>query len=121
MVFQDPLDSLDPHASAFDAIADPLGQLAADRYDTQAAQRAQVEGVAAHVGSPALLLERRLHQLSGGQAARVGIVRALVLEPELAILDKSTSVLDVSMQAVVPRLFDRLRRETGVSLLIVSS
>jgi peptide/nickel transport system ATP-binding protein len=120
MVFQDPLDSLDPHASAFDAIADPLGQLAADRYDTQAAQRAQVEGVAAHVGSPALLLERRLHQLSGGQAARV-TARALVLEPELVILDKPTSALDVSMQAVVPRLFDRLRRETGVSLLIVSS
>lgn len=120
MVFQDPLDSLDPHASVFDAIADPLRQLAADRYDTHASLHAQVARVAAQVGLPTLLLERRPHQLSGGQAARVGIARALVLKPDLLILDEPTSALDVSMQAVVLRLFDRLRRETGVSLLFVS-
>jgi ABC-type glutathione transport system ATPase component len=120
MVFQDPLDSLDPHASVFDAIADPLRQLAARTYGSRAALGAEVARAAAQAGLSPLLLERRPHQLSGGQAARVGIARALVSKPDLLILDEPTSALDVSMQAVILRLFDKLRRETGVSLLFVS-
>src|SRR5690606_6320033 len=72
------------------------------------------------VGLPLSLLERWPHQLSGGQKARVGIARALVVEPRLLVLDEPTSSLDVSVQATVLQLLDRLRREREIAMLFVS-
>jgi oligopeptide/dipeptide ABC transporter ATP-binding protein len=117
MVFQDPTDSLNPRFTAHQVVAEPLALLSKLR---GAAARARVEEVADQVGLPRELLSRFPHQLSGGQKARVGIARALAVQPRLLILDEPTAALDVSVQAVVLQLLDRLRRELGLSYLFVS-
>lgn len=117
MVFQDPTDSLNPRYTARETIAEPLALLAGQR---GAGAAARVDEVAAQVGLPPELLSRFPHQLSGGQKARVGIARALAVRPRLLILDEPTAALDVSVQAVVLQLLDRLRSELGLSYLFVS-
>ena len=118
MVFQDHTESLNPLLTVFQSIADPAGRLLGAMPRTALRQR--VADAAAAVNLPPELLDRYPHQLSGGQKARVGIARALVVEPQLLVLDEPTSALDVSVQATVLQLLDRLRRERGIALLFVS-
>lgn len=118
MVFQDPTDSLNPRFKAHDCIAEPLKRLLGHR--DRADIRSKVEALADRVGLPVDLLGRFPHQLSGGQKARVGIARAIAVDPLLLILDEPTSALDVSVQAVVLQLLDRLKRELGMSYIFVS-
>ncbi|MEN2991125.1 ABC transporter ATP-binding protein [Tistrella sp. BH-R2-4] len=118
IVFQDPTDSLNPRFTAFDSIVDPLRRLTSQKSGVGLRRRA--EELADRVGLPHDLLDRFPHQLSGGQKARVGIARAIAVEPRLLILDEPTAALDVSVQAVVLGLLDRLRRETGLTYLFVS-
>ena len=81
---------------------------------------ARVQEAAARAGLPADLLGRFPHQLSGGQKARVGIARAIAPRPKLLVLDEPTAALDVSIQAVILQLLDRLRTEDDIALLFVS-
>ncbi len=118
IVFQDHGDSLNPRFSAFDCIADPLKLLAGVQDGREL--RRQVEDCARRVGLPTEFLSRFPHQLSGGQKARVGIARAIAAKPRLLVLDEPTAALDVSVQAVILHLLDRLRRETGLAYLFVS-
>jgi peptide/nickel transport system ATP-binding protein len=118
MVFQDPTDSLNPRYTAARAIADPILRLGDVK--GRAAVRARCEELATQVGLPVELLDRFPHQLSGGQKARVGIARAIALNPELIILDEPTAALDVSVQAVVLNLLQDLKDKLGMSYLFVS-
>ena len=118
IVFQDPHDSLNPRDTAFDSIAHPLRRLEGLK-DGQALT-ARVRDSAIRAGLPVELLERFPHQLSGGQKARIGIARAIAPRPRLLVLDEPTAALDVSIQAVILQLLDRLRREDGIGLLFVS-
>jgi peptide/nickel transport system ATP-binding protein len=117
MVFQDPTDSLNPRFTAARAIADPIIRLG----DIKGrAVRTRCEELARQVGLPLDLLDRFPHQLSGGQKARVGIARAIALNPDLIVLDEPTAALDVSVQAVVLNLLQDLKRAMGMSYLFVS-
>jgi peptide/nickel transport system ATP-binding protein len=118
MVFQDPTDSLNPRFTAVRAIADPILRLGNIR--GRDALRARCEELATLVGLPVNFLDRFPHQLSGGQKARVGIARAIALNPKLVILDEPTAALDVSVQAVVLNLLQDLKQSLGMSYLFVS-
>jgi peptide/nickel transport system ATP-binding protein len=118
MVFQDPTDSLNPRFTAARAIADPILRLG--DISSRGAVRARCEELARQVGLPLELLDRFPHQLSGGQKARVGIARAIALNPDLVILDEPTAALDVSVQAVVLNLLQDLKDALGMSYLFVS-
>ncbi len=117
MVFQDAGESINPRYTAFEAIAAPLRRLRGMR---GAELQRRVDTLADATGIPRALLGRFPHQLSGGQKARVGIARAIAVEPRLLILDEPTAALDVSVQVVILKLLMELRERLGLSYLFVS-
>lgn len=117
MVFQDATDCLNPRFTARQSIADPLKRLL-NFADSDLKQR--IEELALLVGLPVHLLDRFPHQLSGGQKARVGIARAISVNPKFLILDEPTAALDVSIQAIVLNLLADLREKLNMSFLFVS-
>ena len=114
MVFQDPYGSLHPRQTVDRMLAEPL---AIHGFD-QAEQR--IEQALDDVGLGAGFRFRYPHQLSGGQRQRVAIARALILEPQVVLLDEPTSALDASVQAEVLNLLETLRRQKGLTFVMVS-
>ncbi len=114
MVFQDPYGSLHPLQTVDRILAEPLAIHRLDQPDRR------IEAALAEVGLGPAHRFRYPHQLSGGQRQRVAIARALILAPPVLLLDEPTSALDVSVQAEVLNLLARLRREHGLTLLMVS-
>ncbi len=114
MVFQDPYGSLHPNQTVDQILAMPI---AIHRLDDG---EARVARALAEVGLGREHRYRYPHQLSGGQRQRVAIARALILEPRVLLLDEPTSALDVSVQAEILNLLSRLRRDHGLTMLMVS-
>ncbi len=116
MMFQDPVASLSPRKTVRALIVEPF------RIHGLAGRDLEVEARAlmAMVGLAPALLDAFPHQISGGQARRVGVARALALRPKLIIADEPTAGLDVSVQGEVLNLLNRLQDELGLSYLVVT-
>jgi len=116
MMFQDPVGSLSPRKSIRALIVEPL-QI---HGKTGVNLDAEAERLAAMVRLPKAFLSRYPHELSGGQARRVGVARALALNPKLIIADEPTAGLDVSVQGEILNLMADLQAEHGLSYLIIT-
>ena len=111
MIFQDPLSSLNPRLTVGRTIAAPLNAGAGDPRVAEALE---------HVGLPAHFSRRYPHELSGGQRQRVGIARAIAMRPDFILADEIVSGLDVSSQAQVLMLLEKLVAELGLTLAFIS-
>jgi oligopeptide/dipeptide ABC transporter ATP-binding protein len=117
LVYQDPYSSLNAAIRIGEAIVEPA--LVHRLVDNDGAPQ-RMEELMSQVGLNPRLASRRPRALSGGQRQRVAIARALAAEPEILIADEAVSALDVSVQAQVIKLFARLQRELGLTLIFVS-
>jgi oligopeptide/dipeptide ABC transporter ATP-binding protein len=116
MTFQDPVGSLSPRLTVRALVAEPFRIHGLCDRDPAI----EVRRLLALVGLGASALDRHPHELSGGQARRVGIARALALQPLLLIADEPTAGLDVSVQGEVLNLIGGLRAEFGLALLLIT-
>ena len=118
MVFQDPYSSLDPRNTCENIIAEPLKihQIITDKKERQD----RVLQLMREVGLDIQHMNRYPHEFSGGQRQRINVARALSLNPRVIICDEPVSALDVSIQAQVLNLFNRLQREHNLTYIFIS-
>ncbi len=114
MIFQDPMSSLNPRHRVGQIIGAPLRLHGMDRVTDRVGEALD------HVGLSRAMLQRYPHELSGGQRQRVGIARAIALQPDFILADEIVSGLDVSSQAQVLNLLERLTRDLGLTLAFIS-
>ena len=117
IIFQDPYASLNPRMMVRDIISEPLK---IHRIGNKEEQRNRVADLLKKVGLDPDYMNRYPHEFSGGQRQRLGIARALALNPKLIIADEPVSALDVSVQAQVVNLLQDLQSEFGLTYLFIS-
>ena len=118
MIFQDPFSSLNPRMSVSQAIGEPL-QIYGLVKNKQELDR-RVRETMDTVGLAARLADSYPHELDGGRRQRIGIARALVLQPRFIVCDEPVSALDVSIQAQILNLMQDLQRENGYTYLFIT-
>jgi oligopeptide transport system ATP-binding protein len=118
IVLQDPYTSLNPRMTAGDIVGEPF-EIHPD-VAPKGDRRRRVQELLEQVGLNPEHIHRYPHQFSGGQRQRIGIARGIALRPEILICDEPVSALDVSVQAQVINLFERLQNELGLAYLFIA-
>lgn len=116
LMFQDPVGSLNPRMTVRKALAEPFRIHKVESVDPDREALRLLD----KVGLGADFADRYPHQLSGGQARRVGVARALALRPHLLIADEPTAGLDVSIQGEILNLLSQLQQEMGLGILVIT-
>jgi peptide/nickel transport system ATP-binding protein len=116
MVFQDPIDTLNPRRTVEGTLRDSVRLLNLSPRETDL----RIDAALERVGLDPALRRRRRHEISGGQAQRVGIARALVPDPEIVVFDEPTSALDATIQAQILALIESLMNERDRTYLFIS-
>ena len=118
IIFQDPFSSLNPRMSLFEIIAEPL--VINKKAKNSAELYKMVHSLMETVGLASRLENVYPHELDGGRRQRIGVARALALNPKFIVCDEPVSALDVSIQAQILNLMDNLQKEFGLTYLFIS-
>ena len=120
IVFQDPYSSLNPRKTVYDTIAQPLKHHKIIPHASQADIEERVLELMETVGLAERLINTYPHELDGGRRQRIGIARALAVEPKFIVCDEPVSALDVSIQAQILNLLKKLQEDRGLTYIFIT-